>query len=115
MVARPNEQVAELLQEYADLISITGGEAFKARVYERAARSVAGYPDDLSTLDAAELTKIPNVGTSLADKIAEYLHDGRIEALERLRGKVPAGVRQLMDIPTLGPKRAMQLHLELQV
>jgi DNA polymerase (family X) len=115
MMARLNEQVAQLLQEYADLISITGGEAFKARVYERAARSVAGYPDDLSALDPAELKKIPNVGKSLADKIAEYLRDGRIEALERLRGKVPAGVRQLMDIPSLGPKRAMQLYQELHV
>jgi DNA polymerase (family X) len=115
MVARLNEQVAQLLQEYADLISITGGEAFKARVYERAARSVAGHPDDLSTLDAAELKKIPNVGKSLADKIAEYLRNGRIEALDRLRGKMPAGVRQLMDIPTLGPKRAMQLYQELHV
>lgn len=115
MMARLNEQVAQLLQEYADLISITGGEAFKARVYERAARSVAGYPDDLSALDPADLKKIPNVGKSLADKIAEYLRDGRIEALERLRGKVPAGVRQLMDIPSLGPKRAMQLYQELHV
>jgi DNA polymerase (family 10) len=110
-----NEQVAVLLQEYADLISITGGEAFKARVYERAARSVAGYPEDLSTIDPAELKKIPNVGASLAVKIAEFLQDGRIEALDRLRGKVPAGVRQLMDIPTLGPKRAMQLYQELHV
>jgi DNA polymerase (family 10) len=110
-----NEQVAELLQEYADLISITGGEAFKARVYERAARSVAGYPDDLAALDAAGLKKIPNVGASLADKIAEYLRDGRIASLDRLRGKVPAGVRRLMDIPTLGPKRAMQLYQELHV
>ena len=115
MVARRNEVIAELLQEYADLISITGGEAFKARVYERAARSIAGYPEDLSTLAAADLKKIPNVGSSLAGKIVEYLRDGRIESLERLRGKVPAGVRRLMDIPTLGPKRAMQLYQELHV
>jgi DNA polymerase (family 10) len=115
VVARRNEEIAELLQEYADLISITGGEAFKARVYERAARSIAGYPEDLSTLAAADLKKIPNVGSSLAGKIVEYLRDGRIESLERLRGKVPAGVRRLMDIPTLGPKRAMQLYQELHV
>jgi DNA polymerase (family X) len=114
-VARLNEEVAALLQEYADLIAITGGEAFKGRVYERAARSVAGYPDEVSALDAKALKQIPNVGASIADKIAEYLHDGKIEALERLRGKVPAGVRQLMEIPTLGPKRAMQLYQELHV
>ncbi len=112
-MARPNEQVAALLQEYADLIAITGGEQFKARVYEKAARSVGGHPQDIAELDAGELRKIPNVGASIAEKIVEYLRHGRIDALEELRGRIPAGVRQLMQIPTLGPKRAMTLYEEL--
>src|SRR6266511_1187772 len=85
-MARPNEQVAALLQEYADLIAITGGEQFKARVYEKAARSVGGHPQDIAELDAGELRKIPNVGASIAEKIVEYLRHGRIDALEELRG-----------------------------
>jgi DNA polymerase (family 10) len=72
-MARPNEEVAALLQEYADLIAITGGEQFKARVYERAARSLGGYPHDISELDVAGLRRIPNVGSSIAEKIVEYL------------------------------------------
>jgi DNA polymerase (family 10) len=114
-MAWPNEEVAALLQEYADLIAITGGEQFKARVYEKAARSLGGYPQDISTLDVAELRRIPNVGASIAEKIVEYLRDGRIDALEELRGRIPAGVRQLMQIPTLGPKRAMILYEELHI
>ncbi len=114
-MARPNEQVAALLQEYADLISITGGEQFKARVYEKAARAIGGHPQDISGLDVAELKKIPNVGASIAEKIVEYLRDGRIGALAELRGKVPAGVRELMRIPGLGPKRAMTLYEELHI
>jgi DNA polymerase (family 10) len=114
-MARPNEEVAALLQEYADLISITGGEQYKARVYERAARSVGGYPDDISTLDGGELKQVPNVGASIADKIAECLQTGCFAALEELRGKIPAGVRRLMEIPTLGPKRAMVLYEERHI
>lgn len=114
-MARPNEQVADLLQEYADLISITGGEAFKARSYEKAARAVAGYHADVSALDLDGLREIPNVGGSIAEKIGEYLHSGQVEAVERLRAKVPAGVRELTTIPTLGPKKAMLLHQELGV
>jgi len=109
-MARPNEEVAALLREYADLIAITGGEQFKARVYEKAARSVAGCPDDISGWDLKRLQQIPNVGASIAEKIVEYLRHGRIDALDGLRGRVPAGVRQLMQIPTLGPKRAMILY-----
>ncbi|HEV8526369.1 MAG TPA: DNA polymerase/3'-5' exonuclease PolX [Actinomycetes bacterium] len=114
-MARPNEEVAALLQEYADLIAITGGEQFKARVYERAARSLGGYPHDISELDVAGLRRIPNVGSSIAEKIVEYLRSGRIDALEELHARIPAGVRQLMRIPTLGPKRAMILYEELHV
>ncbi|HEX6498861.1 MAG TPA: DNA polymerase/3'-5' exonuclease PolX [Micromonosporaceae bacterium] len=110
MAARRNDEVADVLQEYADLLSITGGEPFKSRVYEKAARSVAGYHADVSTLDVAGLREIPNVGASIADKIEEYLHTGRIEAVEKARATIPAGVRELTRIPTLGPKKAMVLY-----
>jgi DNA polymerase (family 10) len=114
-MTRPNDEVGALLQEYADLLSITGGAAFKTRVYEKAARSVAGYPMDVSTLDVAGLRGIPNVGKSIAEKIAEYFHAGRISAIDELRARIPAGVRELTTIPTLGPKKAMMLYEVLGV
>jgi len=112
---RVNDEVAALLAEYADLTAITGGDAFRIRVYEKAARSVAGYPADLSALGAKGLRQIPNVGSSIAAKIEEYLSTGAIHQLEALRAKVPAGVRRLTEIPTLGPKRAMLLYTELGI
>jgi DNA polymerase (family 10) len=69
----------------------------------------------VAALDLAGLEEIPNVGASTAAKIAEYLATGRIEALERLRGRIPAGVRELTRIPGLGPKRAVLLHERLGV
>jgi DNA polymerase (family 10) len=58
-LVRTNDEVAALLTEYADLTSITGGDRFRIRVYERAARSVAGYPVDLGTLDGKGLREAP--------------------------------------------------------
>ncbi|MEV0970802.1 DNA polymerase/3'-5' exonuclease PolX [Microtetraspora glauca] len=112
---RSNDQVADLLQEYADLIAITGGDAFRVRVYEKAARSVGGYARDISNMDAGELRRIPNVGTSIAAKIDEFLHTGAIHQLEELRTKIPAGVRMLTLIPSLGPKKAVTLYHELGI
>jgi DNA polymerase (family 10) len=112
---RANEEVAELLQEYADLISISRGDAFKARAYEKAARSVGGYHGDAATLDDRGLSEIPNVGKSIAVKIREYLDTGTIHALEELRAEIPDGVRALISIPTLGPKKALVLYEELHV
>jgi len=114
-VSRVNDEVAALLSEYAALLHITGGDAFRARNYEKAARGVAGYSGDIGQLDAAGLRQIPGVGTSTASKIGEYQRTGTIKAIEELRARIPAGVLQLTRIPALGPKRALQLYQELGI
>ncbi|HEX4829782.1 MAG TPA: DNA polymerase/3'-5' exonuclease PolX [Trebonia sp.] len=114
-MARTNEVVAGLLREYAELLAITGGDPFRARNYERAAKAVGGHPGDIDAMTAPALVKIPGVGKSIAAKIAEYQATGTIAVLEDLRGKVPAGVRELTKVPGLGPKRALQLSQDLAI
>ncbi len=110
-----NEEVAGLLREYAELTQITGGDVFRARNYEKAARSVRGWGDDIGQLDATALRAIPGVGASIAAKIAEYRESGSIRALDELRAKIPPGVLELTRVPGLGPKRALQLSRDLGV
>ncbi|MEV5878235.1 DNA polymerase/3'-5' exonuclease PolX [Streptomyces sp. NPDC052101] len=114
-MARPNDEVEALLQEYADLVAITGGDAFKARAYEKAARAIGGYPADIAKLDEDGLKEIPNVGRSIADKVIEYLRTGKMAAVEERRAKIPAGVRELITIPGLGPKKALRLYEDLHI
>jgi DNA polymerase (family 10) len=114
-MARANEVVEALIQEYADLLSIAGGDLFRVRTWEKAARSIGGYHADISTLDLKGLLAIPNVGESTAKKILEYFQSGTFAALEDLRAKVPPGVRQMIGIPTLGPKKAMMLYQDLRI
>ncbi len=114
-MVRRNEEVEALLQEYADLVLITGGDAFKARAYEKAARAIGSHHADVAGLDAEGLREIPNVGRSIADKVVGYLRTGSMPAVEDVRAKVPAGVRQLMAIPTLGPRKAMVLYQDLHI
>jgi DNA polymerase (family X) len=114
-VARSNDEVAAVLQEYADLIAITGGDPFKARAYEKAARAVGGYHAEVAGLDLKGLQEIPGVGKSTAQKILEYFRTGTIPAVEDVRAKIPAGVRELTTIPTLGPRKAMLLYDELGI
>ncbi|MGA4541403.1 DNA polymerase/3'-5' exonuclease PolX [Uniformispora flossi] len=112
---RANDDAAALLQEYADLLAITGGDAFKARAYEKAARAVGGYHADIATLDAKGLREIPNVGKSIADKVEEYLTTGRVALIDEARAAIPPGVRELTAIPNLGPRKAMMLYDELGI
>lgn len=112
---RTNDEVAALLQEYADLLHITGGDPFRARNYEKAAKSIAGYSGDVGQLGQAALRQIPGVGASIAEKVAQFQQTGMITQLEEMRATIPDGVRALTKIPALGPKRAFQLYTDLGI
>ncbi|MFD0852864.1 helix-hairpin-helix domain-containing protein, partial [Actinomadura adrarensis] len=114
-MARANDEAAALIQELADLLSITGGDAFKIRAYEKAARAIAGHPDDISKMDLAGLRTIPTVGGAIAKKLLDYNETGTIRQVEELRAQIPAGVRELTTIPTLGPKKALAVYEELGI
>jgi DNA polymerase (family 10) len=114
-MASMNEAVAGLLREYAELLAITGGDPFRARNYEKAAKAVAGHPADVTTMPESALTSVPGVGKSIAAKITEFTRTGTIKVLEEQRARVPPGVRELTKVLGLGPKRAMQLSSELGI
>lgn len=114
-MARANDRVADLLGEYAELLAMTGGDRFKIRSYEKAARAVSGYATDLTALDDAGIRQIPNVGASIAGKVTEAVRTGTFRQLEELRGQVPAGVLELMRIPNLGPRKALTVYRELGI
>jgi DNA polymerase (family 10) len=112
---RANDAVEAVLLEYADLLSILSEDPFKPRAYEKAARAVGGYPADLETLDLKGILAIPSVGKSIGEKIHEFLQTGTIATLDELRVQIPPGVRQMMSVPGLGPKKAMVLYQELGI
>ena len=112
---RTNDTVEEALTEYADLLSILTEDPYKPRSYEKAARSVGGYPDDLAAMDRKQILKIPNVGASIGEKIEEVMRTGTFEALEELRAQIPPGVRGMIAIPGLGPKKAIVLYRDLGI
>jgi DNA polymerase (family 10) len=112
---RANDAVEAMLVEYADLLSILFEDPYKPRAYEKAARAVGGHAVDLEGKDLKAILQVPSVGKSIGEKIEEFLTTGTVAELEQLREKIPPGVRDLMSIPGLGPKKAMVLYQELGV
>ena len=112
---RTNEEVEELLAEWGELLQLTGADAFRVRAYEKAARSVGGYSKDLRDLDQVDILKIPSVGKNMAERIGEYLNTGTMHELEDLREQVPGGLREMLRIPGLGPKKAVLVHETLGI
>jgi DNA polymerase (family 10) len=114
-VPKTNQEVEELFFEWSDLILISGGDPFRARSYEKAARAIGAYPKDIGLLDEKGLLGIPAVGKNMAKRIREYAEKGAMHELEELREMVPPGIRELTRIPGLGPKKAVLLNEELGV
>ncbi len=114
-IAHSNDLAAQMLQEFGELLAISGGDAFKVRAYEKAARAVAGHRAEVAGLDENALIAIPGVGAHLARKIVEFSDSGSCQELEELRARVPAGLRTLLVVPGLGPRRASQVYDELGI
>ncbi len=112
-----NEEIAGLFEDLAALLELKGDSVFKIRAYQRAARTIDQLPSPLSQAieDGADLKKIPGIGKAISDKIHELFRTGRVEAYERVRQELPAGVLELTAIPGIGPKTAMLMAGELGI
>ena len=112
-----NLELAALFGELAALTRIADGSAlsFRARAYEAAAKTLEGLPTGAAALSETELRKLPGIGKATAAKVREYADSGRIAKLEQLREEYPPEFRALVDVPGLGPKRAVLLRDALGV
>jgi DNA polymerase (family X) len=102
-----NAEVVAMLGEIADLLELTNENPFKVRAYRRAAQVVDTLPVPVAELARkGELDGLPGVGQHTAERIAQFVETGTCDELERLRGKVPAGVMELLRLENVGPKTA---------
>ncbi|HKS59687.1 MAG TPA: helix-hairpin-helix domain-containing protein [Thermoplasmata archaeon] len=110
-----NAQVAKQLLEIADMLDLLG-EKFKPEAYRRAARSIESLGEDLRRVKAkGGLDQIPGVGEAISGKIAQFLTEGKIDYLEKLRRQFPPGLLDLMQLPGIGPKTARRFWVELGI
>ncbi len=113
-----NAELADIFRRMAACYGYLGpDERFRARAYEAAASVLANmkepvdvYHDDIKALDA-----LKGVGESIAQKIVEYLHTGKITAFEKLKAQVPVQLLELTEVEGIGPATVRQLHDGLQV
>jgi DNA polymerase (family 10) len=108
--------VASILEEIASLLELKGENPFKSRAYQNAARVVGVLDGDLEErVRANKLGGTPGLGPGLIRDITELVTTGRMKLYDDLRAEIPAGLRAMLRIPGLGPKRIKQIHDALGV
>jgi DNA polymerase (family 10) len=112
-----NQHLASLFEEIADLLELSGENAFRIRAYRSGASAIEGLSQPVGELIAQgfDLTTVDGIGSTLAEKSKVAIETGSIPALEKLRAEVPTTLRDVMRVPGLGAKKAMKLHQELGV
>ncbi len=67
-----NAEIARVLAEIADLLELTGGNAFEVRAYRRAAQVIDLHPASIADLwRAGGVAELPGIGAHIAEKIGE--------------------------------------------
>lgn len=111
-----NPQIAEVLQTIGQILEIQGENPFKVRAYLNAARTIEGLSQELRTLiEEKSLGKVPGIGAALEQKITELVTTGKLNYFEELRKGIPAGVLEMLRIPSVGPKKVKTLWQDLGV
>jgi len=113
-MAATNATIGAVFDEIADWLELDQANPFRIRAYRNAARTVTAWPKPLgeSAQDAEAFTAVPGIGEDLAEKIDEIVRTGSCRQLRSLRQTHPRGLRELLRIPGIGPKRAGRLFHE---
>src|SRR5438445_11502507 len=121
VVPRPmrNAEVAQVLYDIADLLELKGEDRFRPIAYRRAAREIEAMAEDIEKAwrqgGVARLRQIQGAGEAIAEKVDQYLREGKVDALEELRKEFPKGIVEVMRLRGLGPKRAAILWKSLGI
>jgi DNA polymerase (family X) len=111
-----NEEVALTLEQYGQLLEISGESAFRVRAYSRAADAIRHLLDSVVNLARERrLTEIPGVGAGLAAAIDEMVSTGHYGPFEELKQSIPATLLEVVEIPGVGVKTVTKLYAELGI
>ena len=112
-----NVEIATAFEEMADLLELSGENAFRIRAYRNGAKAIRDLRESVAELIGAgtDLTTIDGIGATLAEKSAVLVNTGNLPQLEKLRKEVPPTLRDIMQVPGVGAKKAMKMFQELQI
>src|SRR5262249_55189496 len=109
-------EVAAVLEEICTLLELQGENPFRCQAYSKAARAIGQLEGSLADVVAAgNLNDIPGIGETLRDKITLLVTTGKLPFYEDLKAKTPPGLREMLRLPGVGPKKVKALYDLLKI
>lgn len=112
-----NEDLAAAFDEMADLLALKADNRFRINAYRRASQIVRSLPEELQSKIAGgfDPDTLPGIGADLANKVRAFMKTGELPGLASLRRSIPPGLREIMSVQNIGPKRVLALYEALGV
>lgn len=111
-----NKEIADIFRRMGTLLEIKDENVFKVRAYYKAAENLQSLPEDVAVLQKENrLGEVGGLGKTMQEKIAEYLETGKISAYEKLTKEIPESFLEMVEIPSLGPKKAKLFYDKLGI
>ncbi len=115
-----NSQIAEMLSEIADMLSLDEKDRkFEVLAYRKAALTISGLQEDVAEIykkggiDA--IMELPGIGKGIAASVKEYIETGRMSKFDDLKKKYPLDFKSLTSIQGMGAKKAFKLYKYLKI
>ena len=108
---------AHVLSQISALVELQGGNRFKARAYQSAAKAILGLDsDDLTPLHrSGELQKVPGIGPATLSVLRDLIETGESRYYDQLREATPEGMLEMMRVPGLGMAKIQAIRTGLGI
>ena len=99
-----SRSAAHVLSQISALVELQGGNRFKARAYQSAAKAILGLDsDDLTPMHrSGELQKVPGIGPATLSVLRDLIETGESRYFDQLREATPEGMLEMLRVPGLG-------------
>ena len=122
-----NRDISAVFRAIGSLLQIRGDDAFRSRIYERAADIIEEFPDELVSKDSQQSTPgynteaverlraTPGIGKAIEDKTVEMLETGRCKFYDELTAEMGIEILELLNLRGVGVKTVGRFYQELGI
>ena len=111
-----NQEIARLFRNVAAAFTIKDSQKyyFQSLAYQKASEIVASSTTELKDLyKEGKLQSLPGIGPTIQSRLEELFKKGTVTHFNEVMKDIPKSVFVLINVPTIGPKKAYKLAKEL--
>jgi len=111
-----NQEIAKLFRNVAAAYSIKDSKKFYFQIiaYQKASETIASTTSEIKDLyREGKLETLPGIGVTIRSRLDELFKKGSVSHFNTVFKDIPKSVFVLINIPSIGPKKAYKLAKEL--